>query len=85
MYLRERPHDVPDQEKMLWWIPVVVIKEEDLNFETLYPLVWLNAQKNVTLDSMPDSNHFIIVNPEEIGKKLFYNIIEPENLIRCRW
>ncbi|XP_053699117.1 aminopeptidase N [Sabethes cyaneus] len=67
LYLRERPHDVPEQEKMLWWIPLVVARQDNLNFSNSSATKWMKKVKEVTLEDLPNSNHFIIVNPEEIG------------------
>lgn len=67
MYLRERPHDVPEQDKMLWWIPLVILHEDNLNFKNTTPLLWIN-KKSVELKMDPkQSEKFIIVNPEEIA------------------
>ena len=67
VYLRERPHDVPEQDKMLWWIPLILVKQNDLNFHNATPYVWLNKTKEVKLSNLPAPNEFIIVDPEEIG------------------
>ncbi|KAH8247933.1 hypothetical protein KR032_009345, partial [Drosophila birchii] len=66
VYLRERPHDVPDQDKMLWWIPLLFIREDDLNiFDSSY--LWIKKIKQMQIFDMPPQHQFIIVNPEEIG------------------
>lgn len=84
MYLRERPHDVPDQETFLWWIPIILVKETDLTFYNSTPLLWMKKQRQIQLKNMPDSTHFIIVNPEEIGnfnsKKSYFSL----TIIICR-
>ncbi|XP_055634884.1 aminopeptidase N [Toxorhynchites rutilus septentrionalis] len=67
LYLRERPHDVPDQEKMLWWIPLVLMRQDRLNFANTSVSKWMKKVKEVELENLPDANNFIIVNPEEIG------------------
>lgn len=67
LYLRERPHDVPEQDKMLWWIPLVVIRQDNLNFTNTSATKWMKKVRVVTLEDLPDSKNFIIVNPEEIG------------------
>lgn len=67
VFLRERPHDVPDQEKMLWYIPLVVTREDSLCFQNFKPLKWMKNEREVTLESLPEGNRFIIVNPEEVG------------------
>ncbi|XP_064212579.1 aminopeptidase N isoform X1 [Tribolium castaneum] len=67
VYLRERPHDVPDKEKFVWWIPVILIRQDSLNFSNTKPIVWMKKEKEITLENLPEANQFIIVNPEEIG------------------
>ncbi|XP_055524204.1 aminopeptidase N [Wyeomyia smithii] len=67
VYLRERPHDVPEQDKMLWWIPLVVARQDKLDFSNTSATKWMKKVKEVTLENLPNANHFIIVNPEEIG------------------
>ncbi|XP_062552082.1 aminopeptidase N [Armigeres subalbatus] len=67
VYLRERPHDVPEQEKMLWWIPLVVVQQNNLNFSNTSATKWMKKVKQVVLEDLPNSDNFIIVNPEEVG------------------
>jgi hypothetical protein len=67
LYLRERPHDVPEQDKMLWWIPLVVVTQDSLNFSNFTPYKWIKNVKEVELTGLPSADKFIIVNPEEIG------------------
>lgn len=67
VYLRERPHDVPEREKMLWWIPLVIVEQDSLKFENFTPKTWIQNEKQITLKSLPSAEDFIIVNPEEIG------------------
>ncbi|CAG9853687.1 unnamed protein product [Phyllotreta striolata] len=70
VYLRERPHDVPDQEKFLWWIPIVMINQDDLthNFKlNSTPVIWMQREREILLKNLPDKESFIIINPEEIG------------------
>lgn len=71
VYLRERPHDVPEQDKLLWWIPLVVVTQDKLNFTNSKPVKWMKKAREVTLENMPESDQFIIVNPEEIGQHHF--------------
>ncbi|CAH4038188.1 unnamed protein product [Pieris brassicae] len=66
VYLRERPHDVPNADKMSWWLPLVVIRGEKLDFDKTSPVVWMK-EKETTIEKMPSKEHFIIVNPEEIA------------------
>lgn len=67
MYLRERPHDLPDQDKLLWWLPIVLVREDKLDFHNTTPVAWMANKKEVTIETMPPSNQLVIVNPEEIG------------------
>lgn len=67
VYLRERPHDVPERDKMLWWIPLVTIRQDNLNFSNTRPQMWIEKKRSQILNGLPDSDKFIIINPEEIG------------------
>ncbi|OWR47404.1 protease m1 zinc metalloprotease [Danaus plexippus plexippus] len=68
VYLRERPHDLPSSNKMLWSAPLVVCRSDRLSFEDFTPSSWIR-HTDLNLLNMPDDKHFIIVNPEEIGKR----------------
>uniref|UniRef100_A0A182NAG4 Aminopeptidase n=1 Tax=Anopheles dirus TaxID=7168 RepID=A0A182NAG4_9DIPT len=67
LYLRERPHDVPEQDKMLWWIPIVVVAQDRLDFRNVSAAKWMRQVREVQLEELPGPDEFIIVNPEEIG------------------
>lgn len=67
VYLRERPHDVPEQDKMLWFIPLILVTQNNLNFTNFTPSFWMKKTREVVLKDLPNENEFIIVNPEEIG------------------
>ncbi|GJQ74272.1 hypothetical protein Trydic_g19171 [Trypoxylus dichotomus] len=67
VYLRERPHDVPDQDRLLWWLPIIIVKQTKLDFRNTTPIVWMRNEKTIILPDMPGSDYFIIMNPEEIG------------------
>lgn len=68
LFLRERPHDVPDQDKMLWWIPLVMVTQDTLNFTNFVPIKWLKNEREVNIEGgFPNSDKFIILNPDEIG------------------
>ncbi|XP_052855315.1 aminopeptidase N [Drosophila gunungcola] len=67
VYLRERPHDVPEQDKMLWWIPIALVRQDTLNFLKYSPYTWINKTKQTTIFNMPRQTKFIIANQEEIG------------------
>lgn len=74
--MRDRPHDVPDQDKMLWWIPIVLVDEEKLDFHNYTPRVWMKKEREIEIKDLPKENQFIIVNPEEIGMPFFQNTLE---------
>ncbi|XP_056632551.1 aminopeptidase N [Diorhabda sublineata] len=67
VYLRERPHDVPDQEKFLWWIPIILVTQNHLDFRNSTPITWMKRERDIQLKDLPGKDSFIIVNPEEIG------------------
>lgn len=67
VYLRERPHDVPEQDKMLWWIPLILVTQDKLEFSNFVPHKWINKTRDITLSNLPAGDKFIIINPEEIG------------------
>ncbi|CAG9559627.1 unnamed protein product [Danaus chrysippus] len=66
VYLRERPHDLPSSNKMLWSAPLVVCRSDRLSFKNFTPSSWIR-HADLNLLNMPDEKHFIIVNPEEIA------------------
>lgn len=68
VYLRERPHDVPEAAKMSWWLPVVIAQESTLDLKDTTPAAWMKDRSPLTIPNIPDKDKFIIVNPEEIGK-----------------
>ncbi|KAH9643199.1 hypothetical protein HF086_012861 [Spodoptera exigua] len=41
VYLRERPHDVPEAAKMSWWLPVVIAEESTLDLKDTTPAAWM--------------------------------------------
>lgn len=67
VYLRERPHDVPEQDKMLWWIPLILVRQDQLQFNNFKPHTWIKKTRDIILTNLPADDKFIIVNPEEIG------------------
>ncbi|XP_033241603.1 aminopeptidase N isoform X1 [Drosophila pseudoobscura] len=67
VYLRERPHDVPDKEKMLWWIPIIISRQDTLNLPNYTSKVWMNRTKEINIANLPDKSQFIIINKEEVG------------------
>lgn len=77
VYLRERPHDVPEQDKMLWWIPLILVTQDKLNFTNFVPSQWIRKTRDTILTHLPEADKFVIVNPEEIGNyfviTIFFN------------
>ncbi|CAB3239534.1 unnamed protein product [Arctia plantaginis] len=67
LYLRDRPHDVPEAAKMSWWVPIVVVQEDTLDLKNIKPAIWMKDNKELKVSSMPDKDKFIVVNPEEIA------------------
>ncbi|KAL3276601.1 hypothetical protein HHI36_011973 [Cryptolaemus montrouzieri] len=67
IYLRERPHDVPDQDKFLWWLPIILISQNNLDFTNSKPRIWMKMEREIKLENIANSNDFIILNPEEIA------------------
>lgn len=56
---------------MTWWAPIVLVREDKLNFSKTGPIAWMK-NKELNLNGMPGKEHFLIVNPEEIGKFIFW-------------
>uniref|UniRef100_A0A1A9VNN8 Aminopeptidase n=1 Tax=Glossina austeni TaxID=7395 RepID=A0A1A9VNN8_GLOAU len=67
LYLRQRPHDVPEQHLMLWWIPIVMISQDNLNFSLTKPKIWMKEEREILVPNSSTENKFIIINPQEIG------------------
>ncbi|XP_022825011.1 aminopeptidase N [Spodoptera litura] len=67
VYLRERPHDVPEAAKMSWWLPVVIAQESTLDLQDTTPAAWMKDRSPLTIPNIPAKDKFIIVNPEEIA------------------
>ncbi|KAH8417298.1 hypothetical protein KR222_008393, partial [Zaprionus bogoriensis] len=67
VYLRERPHDAPEKDKMLWWIPIILNCQNTLNFANSTPYLWMEKVKQIEIKNLPESNQFIIINQEEIA------------------
>lgn len=67
VYLRERLHDVPDQDNMLWWIPIALKRQDSLSFVNTGSFKWMNKTRQMLISNLPSKNMFIIVNEEEIG------------------
>lgn len=52
---------------MLWWIPIVLVTEDSLNFSNSKPTQWMKKVREIELTELPAADKFIIVNPEEVG------------------
>ncbi|XP_028036139.1 aminopeptidase N [Bombyx mandarina] len=70
VFLRDRPHDLPDADRLTWWLPVVIVREDNLDFSKTTPLVWMKNVKELTINDMPTKDKFIIINSEEIAPYL---------------
>lgn len=69
MFLRERPHDAPNKSTQLWWVPIMLLSQDNLDIGSLTTLTWMQEQKDISIADMPPQDAFIIANPEEIGKE----------------
>nr|XP_036229920.1 aminopeptidase N isoform X2 [Bactrocera oleae]XP_036229921.1 aminopeptidase N isoform X2 [Bactrocera oleae] len=67
MFLRERPHDVQDQENKIWWIPIVLVEQNRLDFLNTTPYLWMENTMEGKLTNLSNRNSFVIMNPEEIA------------------
>lgn len=68
--MREPP-PIPNKDMFQFDIPIIMLSENELNFSIIKPLAWLRRgidQHNLTMKDIADKDHFILVNPEEIGK-----------------
>lgn len=52
---------------MLWWIPLVLVPQDQLQFNNFTPNTWIKKTRDIILTDLPADDKFIIVNPEEIG------------------
>ena len=70
VYIREMPPPFTDKMSYQWDIPIVMLSQDNLNFNNTKPIVWMtkNSDRNLTIKSNVNETNFIIVNPEEIGK-----------------
>lgn len=49
-----------------------MIKQDDLtsNFKlNSTPIIWMRREREILIKNLPSKDSFIIINPEEIGKK----------------
>lgn len=49
--------------------------QNNLNFHNTKPIIWLrkeNEPKNLTISDFTTKDNFIIVNPEEIGRQIYF-------------
>lgn len=67
-FYRDISDDEPaESNDNLWWIPLVVVSQNNLKFDELKPTLWMEEEARVVLQDLPPSSYFIIVNPEEVG------------------
>jgi aminopeptidase N len=81
VYLRDIPPQSTAKVSYQWDIPIVMQTQDNLDFDKTKPTVWLKKEsvpKNFTMHDITSKNHFIIVNPEEIG-------MFPVNYDSCNW
>ncbi|KAK6617492.1 hypothetical protein RUM44_005080 [Polyplax serrata] len=64
-HLDENTTSVDDN--LTWQIPLVIVPQNNLNFDTTKPVAWMKDEKRIIVSDLPSSNYFVIVNPEEIG------------------
>lgn len=71
VYLRDRPQESAERSKYSWFIPIVMVPQSSLNFSKTEPILWMtkDGDRNVTVKDIVPKDNFVIVNPEEIGKK----------------
>ncbi|KAL0271165.1 UNVERIFIED_CONTAM: hypothetical protein PYX00_008351 [Menopon gallinae] len=69
VFIRDLPQEgpPPGEENFTWWIPLVIVQQNNLNFTDMKPAAWMKEEKKINLNNLPPSTYFIIVNPEEIG------------------
>lgn len=46
-----------------------MIRQDKLKFSNFTPIIWMKREKQIKIDNVPGKDKFIIINPEEIGKK----------------
>ncbi|XP_067015197.2 aminopeptidase N [Anabrus simplex] len=67
VFLKERPHDLANKDKLLWWIPIQYITRHSMDIHNSRPVAWMEKQRHITVKNLPGPESFIIVNPDEIG------------------
>lgn len=70
VFIREIPEEGQQaaEENFTWWIPLIIVAQNNLDFVNLKPSIWMKEEKRIILNHLPPSTYFIIVNPEEIGE-----------------
>lgn len=46
----------------------MIAREDALDFNKDTTTIWMKNKKDLDINDLPGEGHFIIVNPEEIGK-----------------
>ncbi|XP_066994895.2 endoplasmic reticulum aminopeptidase 1 isoform X2 [Anabrus simplex] len=67
VFIKRWPYKIPGQESMLWWVPITYMSQENLDVHNISFITWMKEEREITIEDMPDSNSFIIINPEDIG------------------
>ncbi|KAG7187593.1 hypothetical protein KM043_016661 [Ampulex compressa] len=78
VYLRDALPPSTARISHQWDIPIVMVSEENLDFREMKPNFWLTKGQDHQKEDITDEDHFIIVNPEEIG-------MFPVNYDSCNW
>ncbi|XP_044584203.1 aminopeptidase N isoform X1 [Cotesia glomerata] len=79
VFLRQLPPASNEKMSYLWDIPIIMVSQNDLKFSKLYPNLWLTkSDSTITVPDSTSKDHFVIVNPEEIG-------MFPVNYDLCNW
>ncbi|XP_063218255.1 aminopeptidase N-like [Bacillus rossius redtenbacheri] len=68
VFLRERPHNIPGKDRMLWYIPVMYVSGDNSSATDLRPTAWLRNERQITVEDLPGPESFVVVNPEQIGE-----------------
>ncbi|XP_012283052.1 aminopeptidase N [Orussus abietinus] len=77
VYLRNAPPPTMDKiSGYRWDIPIVVVTQDQLGFDTFGPTRWM-TDRDMSLRHVAESHYFLIVNPEEIG--MFPVNYDPKN------
>ncbi|XP_068246618.1 uncharacterized protein [Palaemon carinicauda] len=66
-----------DTHDYKWWVPLTYTSRENPNFEDTRAMAWMNnTQSEITIDSLPDQNNWVIFNLQETG---YYRVNYDDN------